>query len=253
MHNPFLALHRERKMPARLRIDFLHQDSPTANPPLPTLSQRLRNSFPFFGDEWIRTGGIAEFTGGGVDGLRAIARAGWRAEDHALNLAGVTNLIKDRETVNAEIPLADLRWIISHVPEFPVDLANRMHAMGMGVLLGWGPLRNGDQRRAAVPDADESSDPEGLPLRRRRHHRHQSVAQLLHDRHRPESGRAADPRRSDAHAPGSALARHRGQQVVHPGGRHRLDRSGQPRRSGGARPRLLHRLRRGAQTHPFAR
>jgi predicted amidohydrolase YtcJ len=141
MHDPFLALHHEGKMPARLRIDFLHQDPPTANPPLPTLSQRLKYSFPFFGDEWIKTGGIGEFTGGGVEGLRAIAKAGWRAEDHALNLAGVTNLIKDRETVNAEIPLSGLRWIISHVPEFPMDLANRMDAMGMGVLVGWGPLR----------------------------------------------------------------------------------------------------------------
>ncbi len=143
MHEPFLALQREGRLPARMRLDFLHQDSPTANPPLPTLSQRLKNSFPFFGDEWIKTGGIGEFTGGGVDGLRAIAKAGWRAEDHALNLAGVTNLIKDRETVNAEIPLKDLRWIISHIPEFPLDLANRMNAMGMGVLVGWGPLRVG--------------------------------------------------------------------------------------------------------------
>jgi predicted amidohydrolase YtcJ len=143
MHNPFLALHREGTMPARLRIDFLHQDSPTANPPLPTLSARLKNSFPFFGDEWIKTGGIGEFTGGGIEGLRAIAKAGWRAEDHALSLAMVTNEVKDRETVNAEIPLSGLRWIISHVPEFPIDLANRMNAMGMGVLVGWGPLRNG--------------------------------------------------------------------------------------------------------------
>lgn len=141
MHDPFLALHREGRMPARLRIEFLHQDPPNANPPLPTLSQRLKNSFPFFGDEWIRTGGIGEFTGGGTEGLRAIARAGWRAEDHALNLAMVTKLIQDRETVNAEIPLNGLRWIISHVPEFPPDLANRMDAMGMGVLIGWGPLR----------------------------------------------------------------------------------------------------------------
>ena len=117
----------------------------------------MKNSFPFFGDEWIKTGGIGEFTGGGVEGLRAIARAGWRAEDHALNLAGVTNLVKDRETVNAEIPLSGLRWIISHVPEFPLDLANRMNAMGMGVLVGWGPLRTGIQRRPALPDADESS------------------------------------------------------------------------------------------------
>lgn len=143
MHHPFLALHREGSMPVRLRIDFLHQDPPNANPPLPTLSQRLKYSFPFFGDEWLKTGGIGEFTGGGVEGLRAIAKAGWRAEDHALNLNMVTNLVKDREMVNAEIPLNGLRWIISHVPDYPMDLANRMNAMGMGVLVGWGPLRTG--------------------------------------------------------------------------------------------------------------
>jgi predicted amidohydrolase YtcJ len=143
MHNPFLALHREGLMPARLRIEFLHQDPPNANPPLPTLGPRLRNSFPFFGDEWIKTGGIGEFTGGGVDGLRAIARAGWRGEDHTLNLAGVTQLIKDRETVNAEIPIGNLRWIISHIPAFPVELADRANAMGIGVLVGWGPTRTG--------------------------------------------------------------------------------------------------------------
>src|SRR5215813_1932404 len=143
MHNPFLALHSEGKLPARLRIDFLHQDPPNASPPLPTLSQRLKNSFPFFGDEWLKTGGIGEFTGGGIDGLRAIAKAGWRAEDHALNLAMVTNEIKDRETINAEIPLKNLRWIISHIPDFPLDLANRANAMGIGVLVGWGPLRTG--------------------------------------------------------------------------------------------------------------
>src|SRR5215813_13959226 len=143
MHNPFLALHSEGVMPVRLRIDFLHQDPPNANPPLPTLSQRLRNSFPFFGDDWLKTGGIGEFTGGGVDGLRAIAKAGWRGEDHALNLAGVTQLIANREIVNAETPITQLRWVISHIPEFPMELANRAHALGIGVLVGWGPLRTG--------------------------------------------------------------------------------------------------------------
>jgi predicted amidohydrolase YtcJ len=130
-------------MPARLRIDFLHQDAPNANPALPTLAPRLRNSFPFFGNEWLRTGGIGEFTGGGVEGLRAIARAGWRGEDHALNLAGVTTLIANREMVNAEIPITQLRWVISHIPDFPLDLANRANALGIGVLVGWGPLRTG--------------------------------------------------------------------------------------------------------------
>ena len=143
MHEPFLALHREGKIPVRLRLDFLHQDPPNANPPLPTLAPRLRNSFPFFGDEWVKTGGIGEFTGGGIEGLRAIARAGWRGEDHALNLAGVTSLIESREIVNKEIPIKDLRWIISHIPAFPVELANRANAMGIGVLVGWGPTRGG--------------------------------------------------------------------------------------------------------------
>jgi hypothetical protein len=143
MHNPFLALNREGRLPARVRLDFLHQDAPTANPPLPTLSQRLRNSFPFFGNDWLKTGGIGEFTGGGVEGLKAIARAGWRGEDHALNLAGATNLIVNREMAHAEIPITNLRWIISHIPDFPLDLANRAHALGIGVLVGWGPLRNG--------------------------------------------------------------------------------------------------------------
>jgi hypothetical protein len=30
------------------------------------LSERLRNSLPFFGDEWVKTGGIGEITGGKV-------------------------------------------------------------------------------------------------------------------------------------------------------------------------------------------
>lgn len=145
MHEPFLTLNREGRLPARLRLDFLHQDPPNANPPLPTLSQRLRNSFPFFGNDWLRTGGIGEFTGGGIEGLRAIARAGWRGEDHALNLNGATALIRDRETVNAEIPITQLRWILSHIPDFPRELADRAHALGMGVLVGWGPLRAAGQ------------------------------------------------------------------------------------------------------------
>jgi predicted amidohydrolase YtcJ len=150
MHDPFMALNRENRMPARLRIDFLHQDPPNANPPLPTLGPRLRNSFPFFGNDWLKTGGIGEFTGGGVEGLRAIAKAGWRAEDHALNLNGVEALIRDRETVNAEIPIGQLRWIISHIPAFPLELANRANALGIGVLVGWGPTRTPGQNGASV-------------------------------------------------------------------------------------------------------
>src|SRR2546428_5688445 len=46
MHLPFLALHHDAKLPARLRINFPHQDT-TAD--LPTLTERLRNSYKCFG------------------------------------------------------------------------------------------------------------------------------------------------------------------------------------------------------------
>ena len=46
--------------------------------------------------------------------------------------------------MNSEIPINGLRWIISHVPALPQNLADRMNAMGMGVLVGWGPLRTGE-------------------------------------------------------------------------------------------------------------
>ena len=139
MHNPFVALAAEKRMPARLRFNYLHQDPPN-DPTLPTLSQ---NSLPFFGNDWIRSGGIGEFTGGGLNGLKAIAAAGWRAEDHTLNLASFQALVESRETVNAQIPIANLHWVISHVPQVTEDLVNRFKALGGGLLVGWGPLRTG--------------------------------------------------------------------------------------------------------------
>ena len=61
MHLPFLTLHDERKLPARLRINFLEQDT---TPDLPTLTERLNNSYRFFGDDMVRTGAIGEFIAG---------------------------------------------------------------------------------------------------------------------------------------------------------------------------------------------
>ena len=49
----------------------------------------------------------------------------------------------NREIVHAEYDISDLRWVLSHVPAFPEDLANRFHAIGGGVLVGWGPTRTG--------------------------------------------------------------------------------------------------------------
>ena len=125
--------------------------------------------------------------------------------------------------MNAEIPIADLRWIISHIPEFPVDLANRMHAMGMGVLVGWGPLRTGTN--VGPPYRMLMNH----PIRKGYHSDGGDITVINPwlNFYTIVTGRnlagPANPRRSDAHAPGNAVARHRGQQMVHLGGRPRLD------------------------------
>ena len=91
---------------------------------------------------------LAEFTGGGLEGLRAIARAGWSGEDHIV--AGSPNaLITARENVQngsdgvPGIDIRGLRWIIAHIPQMNATDAARWNALGGGVWVGWGPTRTG--------------------------------------------------------------------------------------------------------------
>src|SRR5215467_3584012 len=139
MHLPFLALHDERKLPARLRINFLHQDT---TPDLPTLNERLKNSFKFFGDDMVRTGAIGEFiiAIGANDDLffaaaKRVARAGWRAEVHSLSPTDFQQEIRGFEAAHAEFPITDLRWVIAHVPFITEPWVNRLKAMGGGLSL----------------------------------------------------------------------------------------------------------------------
>jgi hypothetical protein len=136
---PFLALHAEGKLPARLRINFLHQD---ATPELPTLTERLKHSFKFFGDDMVRTGGIGEFIAGGggpnspfVEAAKRIARAGWRAEVHSLSRNDFEQEIQGYEAAHAESPITDLRWVVAHVPFITEPWVNRLKALGGGLSL----------------------------------------------------------------------------------------------------------------------
>jgi hypothetical protein len=153
-------------MPARLRLDFLHQDG-ASDTALTTLAPRLRNSFPFFGDDWLRTAGIGEFTGGGLAGLVAIGRAGWRAEDHSLNLNSFINLVNLRQTAHNQLVaegfadgISKLRWRISHVPATTEVSVNQFKALGGGLLVGWGPTRTGTN----VGPAYRTLFDNGIPL-----------------------------------------------------------------------------------------
>jgi predicted amidohydrolase YtcJ len=171
MHLPFLALHDERKLPARLRINFLHQDT-TAD--LPTLTERLKNSFKFFGDDMVRMGAIGEFIiaiGANnnlfIEAAKRIAKAGWRAEVHSLTVTDFQQEIQGFEAAHAEFPITDLRWVIAHVPFITEPWVKRFKAMGGGLsLTGWRflagtPEQNGPPYRMILDEgihAGMSSD-----------------------------------------------------------------------------------------------
>jgi predicted amidohydrolase YtcJ len=153
LHRGFLAVNAAKELPARIRFDYLEEDS-TAD--LPRLTARLKNAFPFYGSDMMRSGGIGEFTvngfGGGavaiggaiwLAGAKAVARAGWRNENHSLSANDIAQIVAGWEAVNAEVPIDGLRWVVSHVPNITADHVSRLKAMGVGLKVGWGPTRNG--------------------------------------------------------------------------------------------------------------
>jgi hypothetical protein len=149
MHAPFLSLNAKGALPARVRLNFLEEDE---DPSLPTLRARLLNSFPFFGDDMLKTGAIGEFTaqtifeeGGPVwlAGTRLVAQARWRNENHSLFPDDFKRIIDGWTQVNAEFPIGDLRWVVAHVPFITEDYVNKLKALGGGLKVGWGPVRTG--------------------------------------------------------------------------------------------------------------
>ncbi|KAM7182955.1 putative amidohydrolase family protein [Rhypophila sp. PSN 637] len=149
-HNPWLAVYDDfakgisKFVPSiRLRINFLTQDS---TPGVPTLTARLQNSFPFFGNDLIRTGGIGEFatdlsnyaSGPVLDAaVDKIAAAGWRYETHSLNDIDAASIISSWEKLAVKYgeKFTMLRWVLAHVPKITPALLQRLKSIGGGVNL----------------------------------------------------------------------------------------------------------------------
>jgi predicted amidohydrolase YtcJ len=149
MHKPFLALNRAEKLPVRLRVDFAEEDM---DPAVPQLTQRLKDSFPFFGNDMLRTGAIGEWTAGGLTGMgtpvwlegtRAVAKARWRNENHSLNTSDYKAIIDGWAQVNQEFPITDLRWVVAHVPFISAEYVQKLQGLGGGLKVGWGAVRSG--------------------------------------------------------------------------------------------------------------
>jgi predicted amidohydrolase YtcJ len=139
MYDSWLALHHEGRTIVRLQMNFLQNQS---DPQLPELKERLRNQFPFFGDDMMRTGGIGEWAaplGSGAtwtEAQRLVGQAGWRNENAVQNLAGLKQVVEGYEAVNREFDITKSRWVVHHVPEVSADLLTRLQALGCGVEMG---------------------------------------------------------------------------------------------------------------------
>jgi predicted amidohydrolase YtcJ len=139
MYDPWLDLHREGRTIVRLQMNFLQNQS---DPELPELKERLRNQFPFFGDDMMRTGAIGEWAAPLASGAvwreaqRLVAQAGWRNENAVQNLAGLRQVVEAYEAVNKEFDITQKRWVVHHVPEVNAELLTRLKALGCGVEMG---------------------------------------------------------------------------------------------------------------------
>jgi predicted amidohydrolase YtcJ len=172
MHVPFLEVYEAGHGLVRLRINFLHMEADNATP---ELVQRLKNAFPFFGNDWVRTGGIGEFittvpnaatASRFLEAAKRVAAAGWRAEVHSLGrrltpLSGPADFefeIDAFEKVDA-IPelkgvIREKRWVIGHVPGITQEWIERWAAIGGNLsLTGWQFLAGNPTTSTVAPYA----------------------------------------------------------------------------------------------------
>jgi predicted amidohydrolase YtcJ len=144
MYDAFLALHREQKMPMRLRVFFLTMDKDNS---IPLLTERVLNSFPEFGDDMMRVSGIGEFATNWplfgtvtpppnyLPALQLIAKHGLTFQQHSLSPAEDQLTVSTFEKVNAETPIANLHWSIAHAPRIDKPLLDRLKAIGAGMAI----------------------------------------------------------------------------------------------------------------------
>ncbi|KAI0468782.1 hypothetical protein F4859DRAFT_524333 [Xylaria cf. heliscus] len=168
MHHPWLSVYDEETGIIRLRINFLHMDD---NLEVPTVQQRLLNTFKFFGNNMVRTGGIGEFittdyAGGPFfnEAAQRIAKAGWRLEVHSLTNTDFQTQIQAFESINANNSVEDLRWVVAHVPLITPEYLQRLKKIGGGVnLSGWQYLAGtGPQAGPPFKDILASGIPAGI-------------------------------------------------------------------------------------------
>jgi predicted amidohydrolase YtcJ len=146
-YQPLLALWREGGMTLRVRYSL---SAPRRDRELEDFKE-LTQVLPMgFGDGFLRFNGIGENTAWGLynndnptpeqkarltDVLRWAVARDMTATFHWQNDRAVHHLLDVLERVNAETPVARLRWSIAHLNDASPESLRRMKAMGVGWLL----------------------------------------------------------------------------------------------------------------------
>jgi hypothetical protein len=163
-YDAVLALHRDGKLPVRLRVFYLSMDTGTD---IPLLRQRILNAFREFGNDRLKAVGLGEFItnwplfGQAVPqnydaAIRLAAERGWIYQQHTLSLFEDQLATTKWEILNEQIPIANLHWSLAHVPFIDQATLDRLKALGAGVALhGWRylvgtPTANGPPYRMIV-------------------------------------------------------------------------------------------------------
>jgi predicted amidohydrolase YtcJ len=143
MYDAIGSVHREGKMPVRVRLFFLSMDT---RPDVPMLRQRLLNSLKEFGDDMMRLSGVGEFASSWPlfgnaapsnyeTALQLIAKQGWAFQQHSLSPAEDKLTIDTFEAVNRTTPIANLHWSIAHAPRIDAPTLARFKAIGAGMAI----------------------------------------------------------------------------------------------------------------------
>jgi len=171
MYDAWLALHREDKAFVRLQINFLHNQGFISalgdlDHQLPELRERLKNQFPFFGDDMLRTGGIGEWAApfaapGSVDypvwyeSQRLVAQARWRNENaqpgSPTSSATIEQVVATYEAMDAEFGIKDLRWGLQHADFTTPDQLARLKNLNCAVSMSGFRWLNGVPRADGLP------------------------------------------------------------------------------------------------------
>jgi predicted amidohydrolase YtcJ len=136
------AVHTDGRMSIRVQMDFTAFAELDDNA---MLKEYLRNALPYFGDDMLRTAGIGEWPApaAAVEQTRAaqrlVAQAGWRCDNDASNLSGLTQLVEQLEDVDKDVGIASLRWNVNllgtGVGWVTAGFLDRLQALGCSIQL----------------------------------------------------------------------------------------------------------------------